>query len=141
MDIKFRGLECDDYNKGYFDLLQQLTVAPLCSNDQFKTFVDNLNRNHIVFVCENNNKIIASGTLLIEPKLIRNCNFVGHIEDIVVDKNHNGYGIGKKLILELTDCAEKNGCYKVILDCRKEITSFYEKCEFSKKEEQMVRYF
>jgi glucosamine-phosphate N-acetyltransferase len=139
--MQFRNLEYNDYNKSYFELLSQLTVCPKISKNQFKKFIDNLNQNHVVFVYEENNKILASGTLFIEPKIIRNCGFVGHIEDIVVDKELNGKGIGKKLINELTSYAQNQGCYKVILDCRNEIAKFYEKCGFAKKEEQMVKYF
>jgi glucosamine-phosphate N-acetyltransferase len=139
--MEFRNLEYGDYNKNYFDLLSQLTICGNCTQNQFEKFVDNLNKNHIVIVYEENNKILASGTLFIEPKLIRNCGLVGHIEDIVVDKELNGKGIGKKLVCALSDYAKDNGCYKVILDCRSEIISFYEKCGFSKKEEQMVQYF
>ena len=139
--MEFRHLEYNDYNKNYFNLLKQLTVCGNCSEDQFKNFVDNLNKNHVVLVYEENNKILASGTLLIESKLIRNCGLVGHIEDIVVDKELNSKGIGKKLLNELVSYAKNNGCYKVILDCRNEIIPFYEKCGFKKKEEHMVKYF
>ncbi len=83
-----------------------------------------MNKNHIILVYEENNKIFASGTLFIEQKLIRNCGLVGHIEDIVVDKELNGKGIGKKLVCSLSEYAKNNGCYKVILDCRNEIVPF-----------------
>jgi glucosamine-phosphate N-acetyltransferase len=139
--MNFRHLEYGDYEKKYFDLLKQLTICEQCRHEQFIDFIDNLNKNHIVLVYEENNKILASGTLIIEKKLIRNCSSVGHIEDIVVDRELNGKGIGKKLINELVEYAKNNGCYKVILDCRKEIMLFYEKCGFIKKEEQMVKYF
>jgi glucosamine-phosphate N-acetyltransferase len=66
---------------------------------------------------------------------------VGHIEDIVVDKELNGKGIGKQLINELSEYAKNNGCYKVILDCKEDISLFYEKCGFVKKERQMSKYF
>jgi glucosamine-phosphate N-acetyltransferase len=137
----FRNLEMKDYNTNYFNLLKQLTICEKCRLEQFSEFIQNLNKNHIVLVYEKDNRILASGTLLIEQKLIRNCGLVGHIEDIVVDKELNGKGIGKKLIEELILYAKNNGCYKIILDCRKEIIPFYEKCGFMKKEEQMVKYF
>jgi glucosamine-phosphate N-acetyltransferase len=140
MEIIFRKIEKGDYYKKYFDLLNQLTIAPICTIDNFEKVINNLHDHHIILVCEINDKIIASGTLLIEPKLIRNCGFVGHIEDIVVDKKYNGCGIGKKLIGELNKYAEYNKCYKIILDCNKDIVFFYEKCGFVKKEDQMVKY-
>lgn len=140
MEIIFRDLEYLDYNKKYFFLLSQLTICDEIGFDKFCSFINNLGINHKVLVYEQDDKILASGTIFIEQKIIRNCGKVGHIEDIVVDKSLNGLGIGKKLIDELKDYAKKNGCYKIILDCRKDIVGFYEKCGFSKKEEQMVLY-
>lgn len=137
----FRSLESDDYYKGYMNLMSQLTICENITMEQFVNFAKKLDKNHIVLVYEENNKILASGTLFIEPKLIRNCGYVGHIEDIVVDKELNGKGIGKKMVSELSNYAKKNGCYKVILDCRSDIVGFYEKCGFKKKEDQMVQYF
>lgn len=141
MDIKFRDLEKTDYDKHYFNLLSQLTVCDVILRENFDYFVDNLNDNHKILVLENNNNILASGTLFIEQKIIRNFGKVGHIEDIVVDKTLNGLGIGKKIISELKNHAKNQGCYKVILDCRNDIMQFYEKCGFVKKENQMVFYF
>jgi glucosamine-phosphate N-acetyltransferase len=139
--MTFRILEYNDYNKNYFDLLKQLTIANPCTEIKFNEFVNKLNENHVILVCEVNNKIIASGTLLIEQKLIRDCGKVGHIEDIVVDKEYKNNGLGKKLVVELTTYAKKNGCYKVILDCRKEIIPFYEKCGYKNHDDHMVQYF
>lgn len=139
--MEFRDLTYSDYNKQYFELLSQLTVCNQISQDKFKNIIDNLNSNHKIIVYEENNKILASGTLLIEQKIIRNCGKVGHIEDIVVDKSLNGKGIGKLLIEKLKQYAKEQGCYKIILDCRNEVVGFYEKCGFNKKEEQMVLYF
>jgi glucosamine-phosphate N-acetyltransferase len=71
--MNFRKLECDDYEKSYFELLSQLTVCEKVSFEKFKNFVQNLNENHLIIVYEKDNKILASGTLFIENKIIRNC--------------------------------------------------------------------
>ena len=39
--------------------------------------------------------IVAAGTLLIELKFLRGGGLVGHIEDIVTDKNYRGKNLGK----------------------------------------------
>ena len=39
--------------------------------------------------------IAAAGTLLIELKFLRGGGLVGHIEDIVTDKNYRGKNLGK----------------------------------------------
>jgi len=86
------------------------------------------------------NTIVATGTILIECKLIRDYGKVGHIEDIVVDDKFRGYGLGKEMIRILTDYSMKNGCYKTILDCSDENVGFYEKCGYERKGAQMSLY-
>ena len=101
----FRKLNSDDYSNEYFNLLSQLTeVNPdKITRDMFSKFIDNLHENHQIIVIERDNRIVASGTLLIENKLIHGISKVCHIEDIVVDKNFRGLGLGKDLINYLTE--------------------------------------
>ena len=86
--------------------------------------------NYIIKVAEIDGKIVGSTTLFIELKFIHELGKVGHIEDVVTDKNFQGRGIGKKIILSLLDEAEKKGCYKTILDCDDDVIPFYEKINF-----------
>ena len=144
-NIEIRNLSSNDYGKHYLDLLEQLTCVnkEIIDYNKFNEFVNKLNKNHIIFVCEDviNNKIIATGTLIIEPKLIHGCSYVGHIEDIVVDNQYGGQNYGKLIITKLIEYAKNNDCYKVILDCNDNVQKFYEKCGFHKKENQMIIYF
>jgi len=139
----FRNLEYDDYGNGYLCLLEQLTeVNPeKITFDDFAYFINNLNYNHRIIIIEKDNKIIASGTLFIETKIIHGISKVGHIEDIVVDENTRGLGLGKELISYLYNLAYLEGCYKAILNCKESNCGFYEKCGFEKKEVEMVKYF
>jgi glucosamine-phosphate N-acetyltransferase len=86
-------------------------------------------------------KIIGTATLLIEPKLIHNISKVGHIEDVVVDKNYRSHGIGKLMLDNLKNKAELMDCYKVILDCDEKNVGFYVKCGFKTKGVEMACYF
>lgn len=85
-------------------------------------------------------KIIATATLLVELKFIRNCGKCGHIEDVVVDSTYRGQRLGLRVIEALMDAAKEAGCYKVILDCSESNATFYQKAGLTKKEIQMVRY-
>ena len=60
-----------DFNKNYLHLLEQLTKVDKekITFEKFKNFVDNLNKNHKIIVIEFNNKIVATGTVLIHNKL------------------------------------------------------------------------
>ena len=138
-----RKLAKKDFNNKYFDLLDQLssTNQENITYDKFELFINQLNNNHNIYVIEKNNKIIASGTLLIENKIIHNFGKVGHIEDIVVDFNERGSGLGKLIINHLIETAKNLNCYKIILNCNESNVKFYEKCGFIKKELEMVIYF
>ena len=68
--------------------------------------------------------------MLIEPKFIHQGGLVGHIEDVVVDKNYQGKKIGEKIMKYLLEIAQKRGCYKTILDCTDDVKKFYEKLGF-----------
>ena len=143
--FQIRNLTKDDYHLNYLNLLTQLTKLDIRTIDQniFNSFIDKLNNNHIILVIEDNlkNCIIGTITILIEQKLIRNFGKVAHIEDVVIDKDFRGKGIGKLLIQEAIKIAYKNKCYKIILDCDETNVPFYEKCNFKNKGSFMAYYF
>lgn len=111
----------------------------------------------IVVVSKANDQVVGTGTVFMEKKFLRGLSTVGHIEDIAVDKSQQGKKLGFRIIQTLTAISEGLGAYKTILNCsdhntRKSIrskaegpfveslcTAFYEKCGFSKKENEMVR--
>ena len=138
-----RKLAKKDFNNKYLDLLDQLssTNQENFTYDKFELFINQLNNNHNIYVIEKNNKIIASGTLLIENKIIHNFGKVGHIEDIVVDFNERGSGLGKLMINYLIETAKNLNCYKIILNCNEKLITYYEKYGFSQKNVQMAIYF
>jgi len=156
----FRKLEINDYNLGYLQLLEQLTSVGDISYDEWTNRYKEIQNNPCIQIwvmvdtvkCQNTfgtaepalhgtNTIIATGTIIVEPKFIHNNGKVGHIEDIVVDRDKNGLGIGKKIIDDLVNIARNNGCYKVILNCSETSVGFYEKVGFKIKERQMAFYF
>ncbi|KAJ4721788.1 glucosamine 6-phosphate N-acetyltransferase [Melia azedarach] len=141
-----RKLEITDKSKGFIELLQQLSVCDSVSDKQFEERFQELSSygdDHLVCVIEDDHsgKIIATGSMFIEKKFMRNCGKAGHIEDVVVDASARGMQLGKKIIKFLTDHAQAMGCYKVILDCSVDNKGFYEKCGFKHKAIQMSTYF
>ncbi|XVE75969.1 hypothetical protein DITRI_Ditri12bG0134900 [Diplodiscus trichospermus] len=145
-NFRVRQLELSDKSKGFIELLQQLTVCDSVSDKEFEDRFQEISMygdNHLICVIEDDfsGKIIASGSVFIEKKFIRNCGKVGHIEDVVVSESARGMQLGKKIVGFLADHARSMGCYKVILDCSAENKVFYEKCGFKQKEIQMVKYF
>jgi GNAT superfamily N-acetyltransferase len=135
----------DDYYHGYIELLSQLSnTHAITSYDVFKDVFLHIRQNpdHYVFVVKDKNKrCVANVTLLCERKFIRNGAYAAHIEDVVVDDAFRGKGIGVEMIRFVTAVAYKKGCYKVILDCKNQLQTFYSNAGFDTNGVQMSKYF
>ena len=134
----------------YLLLLSELTDVSCMDNLIFRTNVERINEIGQIIVgvtgelknsINNGFKIVASGTIIFEPKIIRGGKYVGHIEDIVVLKEMRGNNISKTILDLLKVHAMYNNCYKVILDCKEELKNFYIKNGFEVKGIQMSEYF
>ncbi|WWC97835.1 hypothetical protein V866_004722 [Kwoniella sp. B9012] len=144
-DLHLRPLASDDYKRGHFDVLSVLTAAPLLSPKAYKENFDELKACAgtyfiIVIVDVASDKIVGSGSVIVERKFLRAAGLVGHIEDIAVSKAVQGKKLGLRIINALEEIGRARGCYKIILDCSEKNIPFYEKCGFKHKEFQMVRY-
>ena len=115
--FKIRPLAINDYDKGYLNLLSQLTTVGEINKDKYEENFNKLPECHKLFVIEDitKNTIVSIGSLIIETKFIHNCGKVGHIEDIVVDRNWRGKGLGKMMINYLSKLSDELKCYKCIL--------------------------
>jgi glucosamine-phosphate N-acetyltransferase len=122
-------------NITYNDYIKFINLSNININKEtFDLFVNNLNPNHhLIIVYEENNEIIGTGTLLIERKLTYNISYLGHIENIFVDKDHRNKGIGKKITTYLINHAKKNLCYRIDLACEENLINFYQNLGFDKK--------
>jgi glucosamine-phosphate N-acetyltransferase len=137
--LNFRRLEKWDYDKNYLELLKQLTAVGDISRENYETALDKMEAQ--VWVVEFEGKIIASVSLLLEQKIIHECGIVGHLEDVVVDRDYRKYGLGKFIIERIIKIARERGCYKLIGDCKSELLGFYEKNGFESKCVQISIYF
>ena len=139
-NFSISNLKKDDFSLDYFNLLGQLSniETDKITKKEFDLFIDSLTDDHIIKVIKYENKIIATITILKETKILHNFRKVGHIEDVVVDNNFRGYGLGKKLIeIAKNECID---CYKVTLYCKDHNVAFYEKCGFIRNTHQMTLY-
>ena len=132
MTVKIRELQEKDLFNGFLASLDSLKKASDLSPKKAKIIFKKMKSipDHIIYVAVSDSKIIGAATIFIEPKFIHDGGMVGHIEDVVVSKEHQGEGIGLKLIKALIQYAEKKGCYKTVLDCTDEIMPFYKKLGF-----------
>ncbi len=127
-----RELRKEDLWNGFLTTLDSLRQASDIDKNKAEEIFEkiNSNPNHIIAVAELDGKIVGATTLLIEPKFIHKGGLVGHIEDVVVDKNFQGQKIGEKIMKYLLEFAKNKGCYKTILDCTDDVNPFYEKLGF-----------
>ena len=100
----------------------------------FKEFIYHLqsilSTNSIIVIAEHEGKIIGSAKLIIDLKLNKYLNAIGHIEDVVVKSSFRKQGIGQQLVNQLVGLARSKNCYKVILQCNDANVPFYEKSNF-----------
>ncbi len=127
-----RELKKEDLQNGFLTSLDSLSEASNIDKNKAETIFEKINANpdYIIAVAEIDGKIVGSTTLLIESKFIHNGGLVGHIEDVVVNKNYQGQKIGEKIMKFLLEISKKRGCYKTILDCTDDVKPFYNKLGF-----------
>ena len=131
-DLTIRDIEYDDYDKGYMELMYDFTNYKYeISRENFINYININNKNNkiLVIYSQITNMIIGSGTIFKIEKLHNNP--IGQIEDIIINNEYRGYGLGKELIKNLVDIGlNEFKCYKIILNCLDKNVGFYEKCNF-----------
>lgn len=131
----------------YIKLLSELTTCDDISDDLFYTNITKINQMGLIIVAYIGTvakiEIIGTGTIIIEPKIIRSGFSVGHIEDIVVNSLYRGKGIMRSIIDLLKEFAIHENCYKIILNCSESTCSsnIYTSCGFKKNGIEMSLYF
>ena len=127
-----RKLRKEDLQNGFLTTLDSLRQTSNIETKKAEEIFEKINSSpdYTIAVAELEGKVVGATTLLIEQKFIHNGGLVGHIEDVVVDKNHQGQKIGEKIMKFLLEIANKQGCYKTILDCTADVKPFYEKLGF-----------
>jgi len=133
-DITIRKIKESDLDNGFLASLDNLKTASNLSNEKARTILKKItdNPNNVIFVAVLDNKVVGSTVLIIEQKFIHDGGSVGHIEDVVVAKGHEGDGIGLKIMQTALEYAKNQGCYKTILDCDDKVRPFYERLGFKR---------
>ncbi len=131
-----RPLCRSDYNKGFLELLSQLTKVGDYNEEVFEAqfnAMQALPGVYYVVVIEDTStvKLVASATLLIEHKFIHGAAIRGRIEDVVVDGQYRSASLGSFLLDLLTCLSEELDCYKITLDCKLKLVGFYEKFDYT----------
>jgi glucosamine-phosphate N-acetyltransferase len=136
MTLHFRKLQNRDY-ASYLALIRDFRETTF-TEEQFWSTLDTMAKTSDIIVIEEDDELIACGTLLYETKMIHNISKVGHIEDVCIKKTHRGKQLGKQLIAYMVDLAKEKGCYKVTLYCEDHNVEFYKKCNFKCVGHQLI---
>jgi ribosomal-protein-alanine N-acetyltransferase len=129
--MEIRKLENNDINQ----------VIKIWTNSFSRNFDKPINPNYlsdpdsITIVMSEEKIIVGVATLHIIKKLTR---ILGLIEDVAVNEDYRGLGIGKKLVKELIKIGNEKNCDKIVLSSSEKNSKFYEKIGFQKNELQMV---
>ena len=129
--MKIRELAESDYNQ----------VIELWTKSLSNKFDNEINTSHlsdpgsITLVSVDNNTITGVASLYIIKKLTRT---LGLIEDVAVNENYRGKGIGKKLVEKLIGLASDKKCDKTVLNSSEQNSEFYKKIGFEINEIQMI---
>ena len=136
LNIIFRNIVKSDYND------YKKLINTDISKEKYEHFIDNiLGDYHQIIVLEFENKLIGTGTLLIEDKLTYGGCKMGHIENLLIHENYRGNGYGELLVKKLSDTANNMKCYRVDLTCNIELENFYKKNNFNTNSVSMSLFF
>jgi GNAT superfamily N-acetyltransferase len=87
-----------------------------------------------LLVLEADGVVVATTYLNVIPNLTRGGSPYAVIENVVVDRDKRGRGLGKRLMAETLSAAWSSGCYKAMLHTGSNTESthaFYRSCGFS----------
>ena len=138
-----REIQERDFEKGYMNLINFFTRYPeQISFDMFQAAVTKIKQNgSTIFVIEEENRIIATITVMIEQKIHNNCKKVAHIEDLVVEEQSRKKGYASALIQKAITFGKEQNCYKIVLQTNANNVGFYEKNGFQQKGIEMTHYY
>ncbi|OIR58673.1 MAG: glucosamine-6-phosphate N-acetyltransferase [Amphiamblys sp. WSBS2006] len=145
-DIYIRKLEVADYNKGYLECLNDLTDVGDITKEQFTKRYDEIAAkgdacHMFVVVHKPTGNIIGAASVILQKKFVHSCCSIGHLEDVVIKKEHQMKGVGTTIVKHVVEHARSLGCRKVITNVEKEFLPFYNKCGLEKRDEEIIIYF
>ncbi|MEZ6139725.1 MAG: GNAT family N-acetyltransferase [Zavarzinella sp.] len=135
--FQMRLLERVDFYNGFLETLGNLTEVGLTPDEAIRIWRGRNAAGVRTIVAIDGQKVIATGSLILEHKFIHSGGIIGHIEDVATHEAHQGRGAGSACIRTLIEMARESGCYKVILGCNDHNLPFYERIGFRKYENGM----
>jgi GNAT superfamily N-acetyltransferase len=134
--IQIRQCNNDDFNDAVALLHQLWPDKPLNRKLLRIVFDHALTSEWQKYLCAvENDRVIGFGSLTIKNNLWQE-GYIAHIDELVVDSEYRGKGIGTQLLQQLMIQAKEKGCRRIELDTafhRKEAHRFYEQQGFENR--------
>jgi len=134
--LKIRKASYSDFDE-IFILLKQLWQDSILNKTELRKIFHeavNSDRQHLIAGLSDK-KIVGFCSLTVKNNLWQAGN-LGHIDELIVDKNFRGRGYGKQLMNKIIEVAIENKCKRIELDSafhRKEAHTFYESIGFKNR--------
>jgi len=135
--ITIRSAVKDDIYYGLLDCFQAFgpTVDAVKAENQFES---RLSQSIKTFVaCEDDQKVLGTISLILKPSFNHNGKSAAIIEDVITNPSYRNLGIASLLVKHAISYCRQRDCYKVILNCKKELEPFYEKFGFTVNENEL----
>jgi glucosamine-phosphate N-acetyltransferase len=134
--MKIRRCVIADFELIYRLLLQLWPESPLDKRALKKAFAQALKSRYNHYLCAVERGTVVGFCSLSVRESLWQQGLLAHVDEIVVDAEHRGQGIGSALLEEAAAFAKKKGCARVELDSafhRRTAHRFYEKHGFTKR--------
>lgn len=135
-DVTVRAPLPEDFDRILLLLHQLWPDKELHRDELYGVFMKGLDdKRQRYLVAASQGIIVGFASLTIKNSLWMEGN-LGHVDELVVDKNHRDRGIGTLLLESIIDLAKEHKCRRVELDSaflRKDAHKFYESLGFEKR--------
>ncbi|EJD45552.1 glucosamine 6-phosphate N-acetyltransferase [Auricularia subglabra TFB-10046 SS5] len=144
-DLHIRPLASTDNRRGHLRVLSVLAPTPEHSDAAY-TEQFNYQRSRentyftVVVVHKPTDTIVASGSVFVERKFLRQMARVGHLEDVAVDQSQHRRNLGGWVVRTLLAVCDANGCYKMTGNGLPHNIPFYEKLGLPLKDRELKKY-
>ena len=124
----------------FFKLYAQLTECTQLDDSKFEAWFNELINNPLFVLfgvtkgSEDAPRVALIGTacLYVQSRYYRDGAKSATIEDVVIDEQYRGQGVGSRLVSTILEYAREKKFYKVSLLCSDENAHFYEQCGFKR---------
>ncbi|CAK4034989.1 glucosamine 6-phosphate N-acetyltransferase [Lecanosticta acicola] len=133
-----RSLQRADYDRGYTRLRAVGPISQQAWDERCEYLRTRADMYTILVVTDNNDQVVATGTLLLERKLTNSMSLVGHIEDLAVGEGQSGKNLGLRILDQLDRLANDFGCARTVLGTQESNEAFYKQRGYRKTGTEMT---